>query len=68
MKYLNYPGDARHIVGEIKGRDMHGAFYRAETADLTTRPDGTTGTRVGFRPLTSDELTTALTNTEGPAR
>lgn len=52
MRHLNYPGDVRHIVGEIKGPDAHAALYRAVTAE----PVDGGGTRVGFRPVRAAEL------------
>lgn len=30
---LHYPGDVRHIVGEIKGPNTLGEFYRATRAE-----------------------------------
>lgn len=30
----NYPGDVRHIVGEVKGPDTGGAMYRAKAAEF----------------------------------
>lgn len=44
-RYANYPGDQRHIVGELKGPSLNGRLWVATGA--TYNPD-TNRTRVEF--------------------
>lgn len=43
--HLNYPGDVRHIVGEVKGRNYLGEWFTAVDAHYDADTDTT---RVGF--------------------
>lgn len=45
VRYLTYPGDVSHIVGEIKGPTLTDEVVTAVTADYNS---GTDKTRVGF--------------------
>lgn len=44
----NYPGDVRHIIGEVKGPNTMGEYFVAETADYDEQ---TRKTRVTFTLL-----------------
>lgn len=45
VRFANYRGDVRHIVGEVKGPNMLGESLTAVTADYDGVADRT---RVGF--------------------
>ena len=44
-RHLTYPGDVRHVVGELKGPTTLGELLTAVTADYDADSDTT---RVGF--------------------
>ena len=53
-RFLNYPGDVTHIVGEVKGPNMLREYLTAVTADYDPATDVT---RVGFAyTTTADEM------------
>ncbi len=56
VRFLTYPSDVRHIVGEVKGPNAFGEYLTAVTADY----DEATGkTRVGFAYTTKPEMEAA---------
>lgn len=58
---LTYPGDVTGIVGEVKGPNLLGEFFRAVSADY----DVETGkTRVKFEQLRTDSLLAAMADAE----
>jgi hypothetical protein len=45
MRFVNYSGDVRHIIGEVKGPNLLDEVLTAVTADYDEASDTT---RVGF--------------------
>lgn len=56
-RFLTYPGDVTHIVGEIKGPNTFGEHLTAVTAEYDAETDHT---RVGFAYTTIDDLREAV--------
>ncbi len=52
-RHANYPGDARHIVGEVKGPNTFGEFLTAVDAEYDPATDRT---RVGFAYTTTHDV------------
>ena len=50
VRFATYPGDNRHIIGEVKGPNTFGEALRAVTADYDPESDTT---RVGFSYFTN---------------
>lgn len=53
VRFANYPGDARSILGEVKGPNTIGEFLTAVAADYDPATDTT---RVGFAYTTTDDI------------
>lgn len=52
-RFLNYPGNVTHIVGEVKGPNTFGEHLTAVTAEYDA---GSNSTRVGFAYATVNDL------------
>ena len=52
-RYLNYPNDVRHIIGEVKGPNAFGEYLTAVSAEYD---EATNRTRVGFAYTTTHDV------------
>lgn len=50
VRFATYPGDNRHVIGEVKGPNTLGEALRAVTAEYDPATDST---RVGFSYFTN---------------
>jgi hypothetical protein len=56
-RFLAYPGDVTHMVGEVVGPNQLGEFLTAVNASYN---EGTDRTTVGFAFTTADDVALAL--------